>query len=292
MTTVISVPVTTVWKGPDAPRDVDAAIVARTPDPVAWNAALLAAPPSALHGRAETQALYGEPVRVVSERAGWVELVLPWQPSSADPAGYPGWVPAAHVSDTDPVDGPLAVVTTPTVTADDRELSYGTVLPETERGPAVVRLAGPDGPITAPTSAVARVPEPTDVRDVEALLTEARQFVGMRYVWGGTSGWGLDCSGFVHLVHRRAGVTVPRDAYDQIEAATRLDPTEASTGDLYFFGLTSRGITHVGFATNPAGAELAMLHAPDGDRSQHIEDAPMAPPRRADLAGAGRFIRH
>lgn len=291
MTTMIAVPVTTVWTGPDAPRDEDAAMVAAIPDPVAWNAALAPSPPSALHGRTVTQALYGEPLRVVAERAGWLEVVLPWQPSSSDPAGYPGWVPAAHVADAELSDGPLSVVTVPTVVADGRELSYGTVLPTVGRDTDSVRLSGPDGVMRLPAGAVDPVAAPADVRDAEAILASARQFLGMRYLWGGTGGWGVDCSGFVHLVHRRFGITVPRDAYDQLEAATGVEPADAAPGDLYFFGLTARGITHVGFAVNDARTQLAMLHAPDGDAAQHVEDGPMAPQRRADLAGAGTFLR-
>ncbi|UPK77028.1 C40 family peptidase [Nocardioidaceae bacterium SCSIO 66511] len=290
MTTVIATPVTTVWTSPDAPRDIDAAIVASTPDPVAWNTALLDAPPSALHGRTETQAVLGEPVRIVSERDGWLEVVLPWQPSSKDPDGYPGWVPAAHVAELDPTDAPLAVVTTLVAETSNGAISYGTVLPELERTPDVVRLAAPGGPIELAASSTDRVPQPADVRDVTSLLASAGQFVGMRYLWGGTSGWGVDCSGFVHLTHRRFGVTVPRDAHDQYDASAQLNPRSAVAGDLYFFGRTSRGITHVGFATGEAGETAQMLHAPDGDRQQHVEHAPMAKERADNLAGAGSFL--
>jgi cell wall-associated NlpC family hydrolase len=51
-----------------------------------------------LHGRIVTQALPGEPVVVDDERDGWVQIVLPWQPSSLDPRGYPGWVRAEHIA--------------------------------------------------------------------------------------------------------------------------------------------------------------------------------------------------
>lgn len=290
MTTRIAVPVTTVWSSADAPRPQDAPIIATDPDPDAWNAALLDAPPSALHGRTDTQALLGEPVHVRAERAGWVEVVLPWQPSSADPDGYPGWVPAAHVADTGATtyEHPV-VVTTPVTRADGMPLSYGTILDEVERTDHAIRVALPTGDVrTVDAGALAPVPAAADMRDIHALLDSARQFVGLRYLWGGTSAWGLDCSGFVHLVHRRFGVTVPRDAFDQIEATTRADA--AAPGDLYFFHRGGDAITHVGFATNAPGDDPAMLHAPDGDRRQSIEDGPMAPQRRERLAGVGSFL--
>jgi cell wall-associated NlpC family hydrolase len=48
-----------------------------------------------------TEALAGEPVIVTgAEREGRVEVVLPWQPSSLDERGYPGWVDAAHLGGT------------------------------------------------------------------------------------------------------------------------------------------------------------------------------------------------
>ena len=291
MTTRISVPVTTVWSGADAPRTQDAPIVAPEPDPVAWNAALRDAPPSALHGRTVTQALLAEPVSVRSERDGWVEVILPWQPSSADPEGYPGWVPAAHVTDAEeaPYDQQV-VVTRPVADSGATDVSYGTILGAVDADRKSVRVALPDGGIgsvdadaVAPVTAAHGVPEPA------AMLDSARQFVGLRYLWGGTSGWGMDCSGFVHLVHRRFGVTVPRDAFDQILATSQSDT--AAPGDLYFFtGRDGDRITHVGFVTNDAGADAAMLHAPDGDRLQHIEDGPMSAARRERLAAAGSFL--
>ncbi|RKT78144.1 cell wall-associated NlpC family hydrolase [Terracoccus luteus] len=122
---VVRVPVTTVWSAPDSPRPVDAPVVRAEPDAAAWLAALDAEPDGrgrlGLHGRAETQLVAGEPVLVVEERevdgpavsdtrgssaegtdavapVSWSRIVAPWQPSPKDPAGYPGWVPTAHLT--------------------------------------------------------------------------------------------------------------------------------------------------------------------------------------------------
>lgn len=285
MTARIAVPVTTVWSSSDAPRPQDAPIVASVPDPVGWNAALRDAPPSALHGRTLTQALLGEPVNVRTERDGWVEVVLPWQPSSANPDGYPGWIPAAHVTEADDTASDHAVVvTTPTAEADGVQLSYGTIVGQVDRSGSTVRITLPGAGVrTVAADSVAPLPVSRGVPDAGALLDSARQFLGLRYLWGGTSGWGMDCSGFVHLVHRRFGVTVPRDAFDQIEATSRTE--SAAPGDLYFFDRGDGGrVTHVGFVV---GADAAMLHAPDGDHAQYIEEGPMAPARRERLVRAG-----
>lgn len=120
----VVVPVTTLWVGPDRPRRVDASMVADRPDQPAWLAALDQHPDDdergqgrrGLHGRVLSQVLAGEPVLVLeapdwpgapdhpaaatartARRAGWVPVVCPWQPSSLDPRGYPGWLRLAHL---------------------------------------------------------------------------------------------------------------------------------------------------------------------------------------------------
>lgn len=104
----VRVPVATLWVAPDRPRPVDGPAVADLPDVPAWLAALDAHPDDGddgdgrlgLHGRVHTQVLAGEPVTVVGDDAaypGWVEVVCPWQPSSLDERGYPGWLREAHL---------------------------------------------------------------------------------------------------------------------------------------------------------------------------------------------------
>jgi cell wall-associated NlpC family hydrolase len=77
----------------------------------------------------------------------------------------------------------------------------------------------------------------------------ARAFLGVPYLWGGTSWEGLDCSGFVQLCYRMGGYILPRDADQQHDClahdATRQEMRE---GDLIFFG--RKNITHVGMALN------------------------------------------
>lgn len=290
MTTAIRVPVTTVWTSPDAPRDEDTPIVAPTPDPVAWNRNLLSEPPSALHGRTVTQALLGEPVQVTDERAGWVQVVLPWQPTSADPRGYPGWVPAEHLGDAPATADVHIVVATPTARIAGTELSYGTVLPVVDEAPECLRICLPDGSVHSAPVTLPRVIEPGQRPEVDSrsLLSSAAAFTGMRYLWGGTSGWGFDCSGLVHLVYRRFGHTVPRDAFDQIVQATPTDLREATYGDLYFFGSAGK-VTHVGFVTNEPGATPRILHAPDGDAAHAIEEVALPEVRLRKLVAAGTF---
>ncbi len=121
-------------------------------------------------------------------------------------------------------------------------------------------------------------------RNRVAVMEAARRFVGVHYLWGGLSPYGLDCSGLVHYAYRQAGVVVPRDAHAQAAAVLSVPLGEELPGDLYFFARADGLVSHVGFVTAPG----RMLHAPE--TGELIEDAPLADERRATLVAAGRFL--
>lgn len=84
---------------------------------------------------------------------------------------------------------------------------------------------------------------------IEAITNHAYSFLGVPYLWGGTSYEGIDCSGFVQLCYRTGGYVIPRDA-DQQHAFLQLqvDRNLLQEGDLIFFG--RQEITHVAMALN------------------------------------------
>jgi gamma-D-glutamyl-L-lysine dipeptidyl-peptidase len=120
--------------------------------------------------------------------------------------------------------------------------------------------------------------------DPVAIARAASDHVGLRYLWGGTTPYGLDCSGLIHHTYRRAGIVVPRDAHDQWAAATPVTLGEEQPGDLYFFAREDGRAFHVGFVTG----DRTMLHAPE--TGELIEDAPIAPHRVETLFAAGRLL--
>ena len=84
------------------------------------------------------------------------------------------------------------------------------------------------------------------VSDVRVSLVQyALQFVGNRYVWGGTSLTnGVDCSGFTMQVYAHFGISLPHHSGSQPAYGTRISASEARPGDLSFYGSGS-SIGHV-----------------------------------------------
>jgi gamma-D-glutamyl-L-lysine dipeptidyl-peptidase len=90
------------------------------------------------------------------------------------------------------------------------------------------------------------LPEPT----TESVMDLAREFIGVPYLWGGSSPRGFDCSGLVQFTLGIHGVNFPRDARQQAEQGTTIAiPDKAinnlQPADLLFFGEIAGKITHV-----------------------------------------------
>lgn len=118
----------------------------------------------------------------------------------------------------------------------------------------------------------------------QAIVNTAMQYLGVPYVWGGTSPRGFDCSGLVQYVCRANGISVNRVAADQRRNGSYVNRENLQPGDLVFFARGGGRIHHVGIYVGNGN----MIHAPQtGDvvKISSIETSY----RRQTYAGAVRL---
>jgi cell wall-associated NlpC family hydrolase len=88
----------------------------------------------------------------------------------------------------------------------------------------------------------------------------AQEYVGSRYVWGGTGPYGFDCTGFVQFIYGQFGVSLPRNEAGQLASGTPVGADELLPGDVLVFANTyRRGLSHVGIYLG----EGRFVHAAD-----------------------------
>lgn len=159
-----------------------------------------------------------------------------------------GWVRGDLVaSATAPVvakAAPAKPVEKPTLTPTTTEPGEETVVTveKTETGGAVAKAERKPKPKTKPAQDKKAAPE----KETSKVIGMAKSLLGTRYVWGGTSRGGFDCSGFVGYVMRNAGISLPRTAIEQSSRGTYVSRGELRSGDLIFFNTRGGRISHVG----------------------------------------------
>jgi len=251
----VAVSVATLWTDPDRPRPVDAAALTNPVDLPAWLAEMTLADKFGLseHLLTQTQVLCGDSVYVLSEQAGWCRIAVPGQTTPKNPLGYPGWVPKAQLSN-DPgfaaaaARWPSARVDVPTAWLYDdarlrsksMQISFNTRLPRLERIDGALLVGTPDHGarwICAADVEVHGASNDASYPTGADLVDRAKRFVGVPYLWGGRSGFGLDCSGITSTVYEAAGVDLPRDASAQARCAGghQVDDADLQPGDLLFW---------------------------------------------------------
>ena len=80
-----------------------------------------------------------------------------------------------------------------------------------------------------------------------AVISTAKKYIGVPYVWGGQSPSGFDCSGFTQYVLSKNGISVPRTAAEQYAVGTSVSKSNLRVGDLVFFTTYKAGPSHLGF---------------------------------------------
>lgn len=102
----------------------------------------------------------------------------------------------------------------------------------------------------------------------EMLLKFARRYLYAPYLWGGRSPMGIDCSGFTQVVFKLVGISLPRDAKDQVSEGKLIDFIEQTqAGDLAFFENKKGKITHVGIMMG----DQQVIHASGQVRIDKID---------------------
>jgi gamma-D-glutamyl-L-lysine dipeptidyl-peptidase len=298
----VDVSVATLWSAPGSARAVDAPALASPADPRRWVASMSDSQKRWLSlGHSQTQVLYGTRVRVTATSGRWSKVVVPSQPSPKDRRGYPGWLPTRQLTTAaPPASGTTAVVSgrTAWLWADDdsvgtragkvRELSYGTSLPVLFAGERLVHVGMLGGGIrTLRRSAVVLRTGPSPAPTGAAVVDEAMRFLGLPYLWSGTSGFGFDCSGLTWSAYRQLGVTLPRDAAPQATRGVAVARRDLRPGDLVFLRTPAGVVHHVAMYVGLVGGVRTVIEAPRTGTAVRLTPLSQFGP---GYAGARRYL--
>lgn len=233
------------------------------------------------HDGVETEALLGEPLRILSRNGVWYHVSLPWQTKNA--AGtkklveYQGWVRlfnGAIVTNNwsiFPGSSHFALVGSP----EDRgmvpvwqdaqgtrgsRIGMGVVLPAAKNPNISGRraLLLPDGRIIY--AAVNKIVQWGSIDGQQlggTLVKFASWLIGLPYVWGGNNASGVDCSGLIVLAARCAGRLIPRDTYPQFDHLPPVLQSDLMPGDMIFYHTDRNNptsVSHVALLANTSGA--------------------------------------
>lgn len=101
------------------------------------------------------------------------------------------------------------------------------------------------------------------------LFNAAHRYIGVPYVWGGTSASGFDCSGLTRAVYRLNGISIPRVSRDQYGSGKSIAKINLKVGDLVFFATSGgRKVSHVGVYIG----KNKFIHAPSKGKTVRIDN--------------------
>ncbi|MDR5586301.1 MULTISPECIES: C40 family peptidase [Clostridium] len=107
------------------------------------------------------------------------------------------------------------------------------------------------------TSSIIPITLPSDMSaEAKAIINEAQKYLGIPYLWGGTTPEGFDCSGLMQYVFNTKGIELPRVSEEQQSFAKPISLSELKPGDLVFN--KSSNSTHIGMYIG----DDKFLHAP------------------------------
>ncbi len=254
-----------------------------------------------------TQALLGTPVKVLDKKGGWYRIQTPDE--------YISWVDddGIELMDAEMVQSwneKKKLIITKTYThCYESKSSEGRIVSDLTSG-CIMALVGEDGDyflVSYPDGRAGYVlksesaPFDEYMSRVElhgeSILSIAYRFMGVPYLWGGTSPKGLDCSGFTKTVYFLHGMILQRDASQQVYTGIPVDISSGfeklEKGDLLYFGSINKTtgkerITHTAIYIG----ESDFIHAAGSVRINSLD--PSKPHyseyRRSTLMYARRFL--
>lgn len=206
------------------------------------------------HSHVEDVIRYGTKVTIVEEKNGWVHVNYP---------GWQGWVSKEQL---------LALKEDPELRAQafvDYRGAYLFREDDTEYGPFLAL------PFETPLEVIEERPEANKrwvlvkLQDGETgyiqrsqimfskrhltmsdMVKFSQNFLGTKYLYGGTTSFGYDCSGFIQMLYRQMGITLPRNSNQQAVDSRFIEVKEAAAGDLIFFRNAKGKVVHVGMMIN------------------------------------------
>jgi cell wall-associated NlpC family hydrolase len=257
---------------------IDRPSATRPVDIPRWLAQMTTADRAWLVGRIQTQAAYGMQVAVLDRQGTWTKVAVRGQSTPLNRYGYPGWVPTVQLTGNPTllslIHHPVAIVTRKiawlrSISTLQRRLAvtYATRLRIVGATATHYLVATPGGRALAiARGAVARyrsvssIPTPSGWR----IVAEGKRFLGLPYLWAGTSAYGFDCSGFTYTLFRRFGIGIPRDADRQALHGTPVAHASIRPGDLLFFaGAGGTGTIHHVAIYAGSGMMLESPHTGD-----------------------------
>jgi hypothetical protein len=225
-----------------------------------------------------TQALLGTPLRVWKEENGFYLVQTPdgylgWLDDGGfalmDSTAWQSWLKSERIVCLE--DYAFVYETPAYNSAKVSDLMAGNILQMIENQGIFTRVRFPDGR-TGFVQSARLMPFRqwllSRQADTSHVFAAAFELMGRPYLWGGTSGKGMDCSGFTKTVFYLNGILLPRDASQQVHVGKEIETDttlrNAQPGDLLFFGRKATAeqkekIWHVGIYLGDG----QMIHASD-----------------------------
>ncbi len=300
---LVNVAVATLWTEPGLARKLDAPSLTSPVDMNAWTKAMNTADKRRwLTGKTETQALYGQELRLLQVKGDWAYVAVVGQSTPKSSYGYPGWMPKAQMLTVNEASSysncSIAVVSDKTTTlyGEDRrtdlmELSFNTRLPITERTDGWIGVHLPDDHTGWLKESAVKVVDPSKelpAPTAAEIIATGKRFLGLPYLWAGVSAYGFDCSGFTSTIYGFHGISLPRDASAQIKEGKAVSWNELKPGDLMFFAhKQGKGsVHHVSMYIGNG----QMMHSPKAGKTVEIISI-NTPAYKTEFAGARRYIQ-